>query len=157
MFREFRGHLMNVAEDYDDNVERRNIHPLLLPAKEKISSNVSETLKQIVRPVPVQDSKTMSPVAKKQQDIVPRTKTMIKQTRTLLEHCRSVLSKHKARAMRKSSGHSEKCPERSKYPALMTYLAGEADPAKRRAAGRLRARALGYRYPTNVKQMMARQ
>ena len=95
VFREFRGHLMNVAEDYDDDVERRNTHPLLLPAEENISSNVSETLKQIVRPTPMQDSKTMLPVAKKQQNIVPRTKTMIKQTRTLLEHCRSVLSKHK--------------------------------------------------------------
>ena len=132
---------MNVAEDYDDDVERRNTHPLLLPAEEKISSNVSETLKQIVRPV--QDSKTVKP--------------MIKQTKTLLEHCGSVLSEHEARAMRKTSGHNDKCPEHSKYPALMTYLAGEPDPAKQRAAGRLRARALGYRYPSNVKQMMARQ
>ena len=135
---------MNVAKDCDDDVERRNTHPLLLPAEENISSNFSETLKQIVRPAPVQDSKMILPVAKKQQDIVPRTKTMIKQTRTLLEHRRSVLSEHKARAMRKSSGHNDKCPERSKYPALMTYLAGEPDPAKRCAAGRLRVRALGY-------------
>ena len=37
----------------------------------------------------------------------------------------------------------------------MTYLAGETDPAKRRAAGQLRARALGYQYPSNVKQLMA--
>ena len=146
-----------MLRDYDDDVERRNTHPLLLPAEEKTSSNVSETLKQIVRPVPMQDSKTVSPVAKKQRDIVPRTKPMIKQTKTLLEHRRSVLSEHEARAMRKSSGHNVKCPERSKYPALMTYLAGEPDPAKRRAAGRLRARALGYRYPSDVKEMMARQ
>ena len=83
---------MNVAEDYDDDVERRNTHPLLLPAEEKISSNVSETLKQIIRPV--QDSKTVKP--------------MIKQTKTLLEHRRSVLSKHEARAMRKSSGQNDK-------------------------------------------------
>jgi hypothetical protein len=97
VFREFRGHLMNVAEDYDDDVERRNTHPLLLPAEEKISSNVSETLKQIIRPV--QDSKTVKP--------------MIKQTKTLLEHRRSVLSEHEARAMRKSSGHNGKYPEHS--------------------------------------------
>ena len=59
--------------------------------------------------------------------------------------------------MRKSFGHNVKYLERSKYPALMTYLAGEPDPTKRHAAGRLRARALGYRFPSNVKEMMARQ
>ena len=68
-----------------------------------------------------------------------------------------MLSKHEARAMQKSSGHHGKYPERSKYLTLMTYLAGEPDPAKRRATGRLRARALGYQFPSNVKEMMARQ
>ena len=78
VFHEFGGHLMNVAKDYDDDVEHRNTHPLLLPAEENTSSSVSETLKHIVRPTPVQDSKTMLVVALKQQDIVPRTKTMAK-------------------------------------------------------------------------------
>ena len=68
-----------------------------------------------------------------------------------------VLSKYEASAIRKSSGHNDKCPERSKYPALMTYLAGEPDPAKWRTAGRLIACALGYRYPSDVEEMMARQ
>ena len=79
-----------------------------------------------------------------------------KETLLLLISMLFLLSKHEARAMRKSSGHNDKCPERSKYPALMTYLAGEPDPAKRRAAGRLRARVLGYRYPSDIKEMMAR-
>ena len=31
VFRKFRGHLMNVPQDYDDEAERLRTHPLLLP------------------------------------------------------------------------------------------------------------------------------
>ena len=30
-FREFRGHLMNIPGDFDDEVERLNMHPDVLP------------------------------------------------------------------------------------------------------------------------------
>ena len=34
IFREFRGHLMNVPKDYDDDAERLRTHPLLLPKED---------------------------------------------------------------------------------------------------------------------------
>ena len=34
VFRKFRGHLMNVPEDYDDEAERLRTHPLLLPKED---------------------------------------------------------------------------------------------------------------------------
>ena len=34
MFREFRSHLMGISVEYDDDVERRNTHPKLLPEVE---------------------------------------------------------------------------------------------------------------------------
>ncbi len=46
-FREFRGHLMNVPEDYDDEAEHLNTHPSLLPPAdegEKVLEADSEVL-----------------------------------------------------------------------------------------------------------------
>ena len=42
VFRKFRGHLMNVPQDYDDKAERLRTHPLLLP-KEDDSTKLSTT------------------------------------------------------------------------------------------------------------------
>ena len=35
VFRKFRGHLMNVPTDYDDDAERLRTHPLLLPKEDE--------------------------------------------------------------------------------------------------------------------------
>ena len=40
VFRKFRGHLMNVPQDYDDEAERLRTHPLL-PPKEDDSTKLS--------------------------------------------------------------------------------------------------------------------
>ena len=34
LFYKMRGHLMGIGEDYDDEIERRNTHPDLLPSQE---------------------------------------------------------------------------------------------------------------------------
>ena len=60
---------------------------------------------------------------------------MIERAKKPLEHRRSVLDEHIPRV---------RCDwaAGSKYPALIKYLAGEKDPARRRAVARLRARSL---------------
>ena len=40
VFKKFRGHVMNVPQDYDDEAERLRTHPLLLP-KEDDSTKLS--------------------------------------------------------------------------------------------------------------------
>ena len=47
-FREFRGHLMDCPTDYDDEVERRNTHPKLLP-KDEGDKVVSEKDRLVLR------------------------------------------------------------------------------------------------------------
>ena len=41
IFRKFRGHLMNVPQDYDDDAERLRTHPLLLPKQEEDTEEIS--------------------------------------------------------------------------------------------------------------------
>ena len=48
VFRKFRGHLMNVPTDYDDEAERLRTHPLLLP-KEDDSKELSEADKNVLK------------------------------------------------------------------------------------------------------------
>ena len=47
VFRKFRGHLMNVPQDYDDEAERLRTHPLLLP-KEDDSTKLSTVDKNVL-------------------------------------------------------------------------------------------------------------
>ena len=47
-FRIFRGELMNVPEDYYDEVEQSNTHPELLAKEEKVVS-ISDVLSQIMQ------------------------------------------------------------------------------------------------------------
>ena len=42
-FRKFRGHLMNIPQDYGDDAERLHTHPLLLPKKEETEECLRET------------------------------------------------------------------------------------------------------------------
>ena len=47
-FREFRGNLMNVPKEYDDEEERPRTHPLLLP-KEDIPGTMTATDKVVLK------------------------------------------------------------------------------------------------------------
>ena len=48
IFRKFRGHLMNVPTDYDDEAERLRMHPLLLP-KEDEAKPLSTAEKNVLK------------------------------------------------------------------------------------------------------------
>ena len=48
-FREFRGQLMNVSQDYDDDVERLNTHPDLLPPAEDTEKLLKEDRAVLVK------------------------------------------------------------------------------------------------------------
>ena len=49
IFRKFRGHLMNVPQDYDDDAERLRTHPLLLPKQEEESEEMSTEDKNVLK------------------------------------------------------------------------------------------------------------
>jgi hypothetical protein len=60
-FREFRGQLMNVSEEYDDEVERLNTHPDLLPpaedTKELLRKNTAVLIKALTSKALPRDTK----------------------------------------------------------------------------------------------------
>jgi hypothetical protein len=60
-FRLFRSVLMGIQPDYDDDVERRNTHPLLLPKAEAegiISKQDIDVLRRAIGPAEEQEHKT---------------------------------------------------------------------------------------------------
>ena len=48
-FRKFKGYLMNVPEDYDNDVERLRTHPLLLLKQEEESEEMSTEDKNVLK------------------------------------------------------------------------------------------------------------
>ena len=63
LFRTFRHHMMGIPIDYDDDVERRRTHPMLLPKVETERMTVSdeEMLKAIELLAPTPTKKNLSP------------------------------------------------------------------------------------------------
>ena len=49
IFRKFRGHLMNIPQDYDNDAERLRTHPLLLPKQEEESEELSTEDKNVLK------------------------------------------------------------------------------------------------------------
>ena len=109
-FRKFRGHLMNVPQDYDDDAERLRTHPLLLPKQEeteemptedknvlkKTTKNISfspsvkfteQFQRALLRPQVKLIQKEMTG-----QELMPNIVTT--QVATPLKNCRSVLGDH---------------------------------------------------------------
>ena len=49
ILRKFRGHLINVPQDYDDDAERLRTHPLLLPKQEEETEELSTEEKNVLK------------------------------------------------------------------------------------------------------------
>jgi hypothetical protein len=84
-FREFRGHLMNCPTDYDDEVERRNTHPKLLP-KDEEEKVISENDRLVLR---------------KAVTMLLVYRSMKRKTERSSSHRRSVLGEQQSRVRRR--------------------------------------------------------
>ena len=106
VFRKFRGHLMNVPMDYDDDAERLRTHPLLLPKEDK-SETMSTADKHVLKKTT--NNFSFAPDVKLTQRILLRPKVprlnkeqearqksmpqrVTNQVALPLKHCRSVLA-----------------------------------------------------------------
>ena len=105
---------MGIPSEYDDNVERRNTHPLVLPkaeAKGVISKQDIEVLKRAIGSTDNQEHKK----GVKSKSILPRVKTIAKQ--------RSVLDDTKY-----DPGNRPHCAlNRTQFPNLITAVNAEPD------------------------------
>ena len=94
LFRKFRHAMMGVPVEYDDDAERRNTHPMLLPKikNERLTIPESELLKEIAvlaptkrRPKTKKVSKRVIPRGSDTKLISPRTKVTAKRRSELGE------------------------------------------------------------------------
>ena len=89
LFRKFRHEMMGVPVEYDDDVERRNTHPMLLPKdeNERLTIPESELLKEIAVLAPV---KRRPKTKKASKRVIPR---MSRTWRRRVNRSRSVWSR----------------------------------------------------------------
>jgi hypothetical protein len=122
MFREFRSHLMGIAIDYDDDVERRNTHPKLLP-KVEVDGVVSKADLEVLVAATGLDKERDQQRGIKKRSISQQDKLVTKR--------RSVLNDAKY-----GPGNGPHWgTNRSRYPNLIKALADEPDPRRRRTLG----------------------
>ena len=139
-FRLMRAQVMGIAVEYDDDMERRRTHPLLLPKMEPVSLSWDD-----------------AEVLKKVEILVPRTssKKGTKRGQTV-----SIPAKRKLAPKRRSVlGCDKHSPgsgplwgaDRTKFPALYKALVGVPDKVIRKEKRDLRVRVL--RTPTRVNRV----
>ena len=119
VFREFRGHLMNIPEDYDDEVERKNTHPDLLPKQDDENPHGSQHRDTLRKAVGTD---------------VPMTRRTIKAS----GHRRSVLSDRDS-SERDSSEMRTPRSLATKYDTELARLSTKYDTELARKVSRMRA------------------
>ena len=96
LFQKFRHEMIGVPIEYDDDVERRNMHPMLLPkvGNERLTIPKKELLKEIAVLVPAKQKTTTKKVPRKEisrgsdsKSISQRTGATAKQ-RSVLGECK---------------------------------------------------------------------
>ena len=119
MFREFRSHLLGISVEYDDDVERRNTHPNLLP-KVEVEGVISKADLEVLVTATSLNKEREQERGIKKRSIPQQTKMVAKR--------RSVLNDAKY-----GPGNGPHWgTNRSRYPNLIRALAEEPDPKKRR-------------------------
>ena len=128
LFRIFRSEMMGVSVEYDDNVERRFTHPLLLPMieSERVSLPDSDFWEKISVVVPVKNVAKPRLVDKKGTVRGSKRKLMSPRAK-LLEKQRSVLGKPKYGPSSKSHWKAGS----ARYPAFYKALLYKPSRTKR--------------------------